>query len=73
MYFFLQTAAVVREALVSLALRGGGGGGGGGAARALLAAWGGALGAHGPQHALPPLTALLHAFSDAPTQAKKVA
>lgn len=57
---------------MSLALRGGGAGAAGGAARALLSAWGGVLGAAGPKHALPPLTALLHAFSDAPTQAKKV-
>ncbi|KAJ8722135.1 hypothetical protein PYW08_004537 [Mythimna loreyi] len=72
-YLPSKTAVVVREALISLALRGGAGGTGqaGGATRALLAAWGGALPERGPAHALPPLTALLHAFSDAPTQAKK--
>nr|XP_049694489.1 exportin-6 [Helicoverpa armigera] len=68
-YLAPKTALVVREALLSLALRGAGGAGG--AARALLAAWGGALQAQGPALALPPLTALLHAFADAPTHAKK--
>lgn len=82
---YLQTAAVVREALLSLALSrhptagatgagvsAGVGAGGGQAARALLGAWTGALPAAGPQAALPPLTALLHAFAAQPTPAKKV-
>ncbi|KAF9822657.1 hypothetical protein SFRURICE_012436 [Spodoptera frugiperda] len=73
-YLDTKTAVVVREALVSLSLRGGGAAGGvaGGAARALIGAWGAALTTQGPAQALPPLTALLHAFSDAPTQAKKM-
>ncbi|CAH0585650.1 unnamed protein product [Chrysodeixis includens] len=66
-YLEPKTAGVVREALVSLSLRGGGAAG-----RALLAAWGAALGAAGPARALPPLTALLHAFAAAPTSSKKV-
>ncbi|CAH1638251.1 unnamed protein product [Spodoptera littoralis] len=74
LYLETKTAVVVREALVSLSLRGGGPAGGvaGGAARALIGAWGAALTTQGPAQALPPLTALLHAFSDAPTQAKKI-
>ncbi|XP_052741534.1 exportin-6 isoform X2 [Bicyclus anynana] len=69
-YLEPKTAGVVREALVALALARGAGGHE--AARALLAAWSAALPAAGPAAALPPLTALLHAFADAPTAAKKI-
>ncbi|XP_045773253.1 exportin-6-A [Maniola jurtina] len=73
-YLEPKTAGVVREALVSLVLARGVSGAGGAqdAARALLGAWAGALATAGPAHALPPLTALLHAFADAPTAAKKI-
>ncbi|XP_041979043.1 exportin-6 [Aricia agestis] len=83
-YLEPKTAGVVREALLTAALSrvaGGGAGsagggttsaGGGEAARALLAAWSTALTTAGPAVALPPLTALLHAFAHAPTHAKKI-
>ncbi|CAH0715486.1 unnamed protein product, partial [Brenthis ino] len=77
-YLEPKTAGVVREALISLALSrspagaGGAAGGGHEAARALLAAWAAALPSAGPAVALPPLTALLHAFAAAPTAAKKI-
>ncbi|XP_046966204.1 exportin-6-A [Vanessa cardui] len=78
-YLEPKTAGVVREALVSLALARGAAGsatggtvGGQEAARALLASWSAALPVAGPAAALPPLTALLHAFAAAPTAAKKI-
>ncbi|XP_060803531.1 exportin-6 [Amyelois transitella] len=77
-YLETKTAAVVREALLSLCLpRGSGsaannGPASGDAARALLAAWTGELNRCGPAVALPPLTALLHSFAHAPTLAKKI-
>ncbi|RVE50843.1 hypothetical protein evm_004410 [Chilo suppressalis] len=82
-YLEPKTAAVVREALLSLLLaRGpnvgtGSGSGavvgaGGEAARGLLAAWTAPLPVAGPAATLPPLTALLHAFAHAPTNAKKI-
>ncbi|CAG5045982.1 unnamed protein product [Parnassius apollo] len=78
-YLEPKTAGVVREALLALVLArgascaaGAGAGAGGDAPRALLAAWAGALPPAGPAAALPPLTALLHAFAAAPTQAKRI-
>ncbi|XP_049873204.1 exportin-6-A [Pectinophora gossypiella] len=72
-YLEPKTAGVVREALLSLALwRVAGGGGGGEAARALLGAWTAALPAAGAAAALPPLTALLHAFAAHPTPHKRI-
>ncbi|XP_045498530.1 exportin-6 [Colias croceus] len=70
-YLESKTAAVVREALVSMSLSRGPGAGGE-AARALIAAWAGALTTAGPKQALPPLTDLLHAFAGAPTNSKKI-
>lgn len=69
--FGVQTAGVVREALLTMSLRGGAGGAGG-AGRTLLCAWGAALTTAGPALALPPLTELLRAFGSANTQYKKV-
>ncbi|KAI5637234.1 exportin-6-A [Phthorimaea operculella] len=72
-YLEPKTAAVVREALLSFALaRSGTAGQSCEAARALLAAWTGVLPSAGPTAALPPLTALLHAFASYPTPAKRV-
>lgn len=72
----MQTAGVVREALVSLTLRASvGSAASADACRALVCSWSGALvpaGSAGPAAALPPLTALLHAFANAPTSSKKV-
>lgn len=65
-YLEPKTAGAVREALVSLFVRGTGE-----RARALVAAWGAGAGA-APRAALPPLTALLHAFADASTHSKKI-
>lgn len=66
---------MVREALVSLSLRSAGAGtgavAGGAEARGLLAAWSAGVNS-APSVALPPLTALLHAFAHAPTASKKV-
>ncbi|GBP60030.1 Exportin-6 [Eumeta japonica] len=69
-----KTGGVVREALLSLALcrSTGGSGRGEAAARALLAAWSAPLTIAGPVITLPPLTALLLAFVDAATHAKKI-
>ncbi|XP_026326337.1 exportin-6-A [Hyposmocoma kahamanoa] len=75
-YLEPKTAAVVREALLSLALsRSTGSNGaivGGETARALLAAWTSALPVAGPAVALPPLTALLHAFATQSTPVKRI-
>ncbi|XP_047503232.1 exportin-6 [Pieris napi] len=73
-YLEPKTAGVVREALVAMALSRGpsGVGAGGDAARALISSWAGALTTAGPKVALPPLTELLHAFADAPTNSKKI-
>ncbi|CAG9102548.1 unnamed protein product [Plutella xylostella] len=75
-YLEPKTAAVVREALLCLALTrstpAGAGARGEAAARTLLAAWSAPLHTLGPAHTLPPLTAVLLAFSDAPTYSKKI-
>ncbi|CAH2096124.1 unnamed protein product [Euphydryas editha] len=69
-----STAGGASGGAASGAVGGAAGGAAGGheAARALLAAWSAALPAAGPAAALPPLTALLHAFAAAPTVAKKI-
>ncbi|KAM3965111.1 LOW QUALITY PROTEIN: exportin ellipsoid body open [Aphomia sociella] len=85
-YLEPKTAAVVREALLSLTLSRGvgagavaGAGAGAGAsvagaeaARALLAAWTAPLTVAGPAATLPPLTTLLLSFAHASTAAKKI-